>query len=334
MNSPDARRRHPLEKELENVFHEHDRLFDDLQADQRQRGQPLLDSIDQWEKDAIRKIQKTAQTARVDAQRALDDTNRAMQRSLTETISKELRDTLQPAVTYTEVDIDRWMRNLADLRRQLDNMASSVEFAHPRVLRLIQVKQSGSGSQSSSHRDFLFETIHGRPVLDNLHARIRAQHSATLISRNEYSTGSHYFRFLVERTTSELFFGVVSTTHIDALKHNRQLATSIHGWWNIDRRVAAGRKEASVSTLRINNGDEVILVLNCDAREVFLEYPSMTKLNPIRMIGDVRECSPPWKILIEIGKQGGCSLRLIDSGVVAHGLARPERSSHCYCSRD
>ena len=227
MNSPEGRRRHQLEKELENVFHEHDRLFDDLQADQRQRGQPLLDSIDQWEKDALRKIQKVAQKARVDAQRALDDTNRAMQCSLTENISKELRATLQPAATYTEVHIDRWMKNLADIRRQLDTIASSVEFTHPRVLRLIQVKQPVRRSPSSSHADVHFEAIHGSPVLDDAHARIRTLQSATIISRNEYSTGSHYFRFLVEQSTNELFFGVISNGHIDALKHNRQLASSI-----------------------------------------------------------------------------------------------------------
>ena len=55
------------------------------------------------------------------------------------------------------------------------------------------------------------------------------------------------------------------------------------------------------------------------------KYPSMTKLNSLKLIDDVRECSAPWRLLIEIGKPGKCLLRLLDSGITAHGTNHSER---------
>ncbi|CAF3965824.1 unnamed protein product, partial [Adineta steineri] len=108
------------------------------------------------------------------------------------------------------------------------------------------------------------------------------------------------------------------------LIQNKHPIESIHGWWNIDRRVITGRKDAHLSALNIYNGDEIVLILNCDAREIFLEYPSMTKLNSIRLVDDVRLCSPPWKVLVEIGKPGRCLLKLIDWGLRAQEANRTE----------
>jgi hypothetical protein len=69
-----------------------------------------------------------------------------------------------------------------------------------------------------------------------------------------------------------------------------------------------------------------------DAGEIFLEYPSMTKLNSIKISSDILGRTLPWKLLIEIGKPGKCLLKLLDWGKLAHGTNHPERQLHCFCS--
>jgi hypothetical protein len=338
MSSWDAERTRKLNEQFNTVYREHDRLHQDLSSDQRQRYQSLFNTIDKWEEDAIKKIEKTAGTARNDLQRLLDETNHQLQRSLNDTVTEELREALQKANNYTEFHIDRWMAYLSEIRKQLETISSTVDFSQHKVINLIKVKRNFPiktfGKINLDDREFQFEKIRGHPILYNTEHLISSARPAIILSRNNYATGTHYFRFRIENTTNELFFGIISAKDDQKLKKNIHPIQSIYGWWNIDRRVIGDRKEPYVSSLNILNGDEVILMLNCDAREIFLEYPSMSKLNSLQLSNDIRECPSPWKLLIEIGKPGKCLLRLLEWGVIAHGTNRPERRLHCFCSPD
>jgi len=338
MSSSDVERRRKLNDEFDNVYREHDRLQQDLHSDQNEQYQSLINSIDQWEKDAIKKIQKTAKTARNDVQRLLKDTNHQLQRALNDRVTEEIREALQQKNNFNEFHIDKWLSNLSGIRRQLETTSSIVDFSHDKVIDLIKVKRKfplkPSEQNYLDYQQFYFELIRGHPIFYNTEHLISSTRPATILSQNKYFTGTHYFRFRIEKATDELFFGIMSDKDHQKLKENISPIQSIHGWWNIDRRVVGGRKEPYVSALNIYNGDEVILIINCDARQIFLEYPSMTKLNSLQLIDDIRECSPPWKLLIEIGKPGGCLLRLLDWGKTAHGTNHPERRLHCFCSSD
>ena len=336
MNSGDQERRRKLNDEFDNVFREHERLRQDLNSDHSQQYQAVLNSIDKWEQDAIKKIQKTATTARKDAQQLLKDTSHQLQRALDDTVTEDLREALQKKDNFSEFHIDRWLAYLSEIRKQLETMASVVDFPHKKCIPLIKVKRKNSSSkfgQAIAHYyQFNFEKIRGHPIFYSTEHLITTGRPAVILSQNNYSKGSHYFRFRVEQTTDELFFGVISGHHDQRLKQNTHPIQSIHGWWNIDRRVIGGKKEPYISALNIYNGDEVILTLNCDARQIFLEYPSMSKINSLQFIDDILECSAPWRLLIEIGKPGKCMLRLLDWGKTAHGTNPSQRRLHCYCS--
>jgi hypothetical protein len=338
MSTSDGGRRHKLSDEFDNVFREHDRLQQDLNADQSEQYQSLVNSIDKWEQDAIKKIQKTAKNARNDAQRLLKNATHQLQHVLNDTVTEPLREVLQKKNNFTEFHIDRWLVNLSEIRRQMETVSSVVEFSHHKVINLIKVKQKFPLKTCDriyfDHQQFNFEKIRGHPIFYNTEHLISSARPTTILSQNKYSTGTHYFRFRVEQTTDELFFGIISEKDRQKLKDNTPTIPSIHGWWNIDRRVIGGRKEPYVSALTIYNGDEIILTINCDARQIFLEYPSMSKLNSIQLIDDIRECSPPWKLLIEIGKPGRCLLKLLEWGKIAHGTNHPERRLHCFCLSD
>ena len=337
MNTPGGERRRGLSNELDNIYREHDRLQNDLNADQSEHYQALVNSIDKWEQDAIRKIQKTAKNARNDAQRLLKKAANRLQYVLNDTVTEPLRESLEKN-SYTEVHIDRWLAYLSEIRRQMETVSSAVEFSNHKTINLIKVTQKlplkGFNQTYLNHQQFNFEKIRGNPLFYNTEHMINSTHPAVILSQNKYATGTHYFRFRVQKSTGELFFGFISEKDRQKLKDNTSTIPSIHGWWNIDRRVIGGRKEPYLSALNIYNGDEIVLTINCATRQIFLEYPSMTKLNSIQMIDDVRECSPPWKLLIEIGKPGRCSLKLLEWGKIAHGTSYPDQRLHCFCSTD
>lgn len=338
MSTLDGERRQKLNDEFDNVFREHDRLQRDLNSDQIEQYQALIHSIDQWEQDAIRKIEKTARKARQDAQRLMKQATHQLQHVLNDTVTESLREVLEKKENLKEFQIDRWLASLSELRRQLDTLSSVVDFSQEKVIKLIKVKQSFPLKTCDrlylDYQQFNFEKIRGHPTFNHTEHLISSSRPATILSQKKYSKGTHYFRFRVEQSTDELFFGIISEHHRQNLLQNTQLIPSIHGWWNIDRRVIAGRKDAHVSALNIYNGDEIILMLNCDAKQIFLEYPSMTKLNSIQLTNDIRECPPPWRLLIEIGKPGRCLLHLLDWGITAHGTNHPERRSRCFCTPD
>ncbi|CAF1060651.1 unnamed protein product [Adineta steineri] len=323
MSSWDIERQRKLNNEFDNIFREHERLQQDLNSDQTQHYESLLNSINKWEDDAIKKIQKTAKTARNDIEKLLKNTNQQLQRFVNNTITEELREALREKNKITEFNIDKWLVQLSQARKELENLSSTIEFSYNKSIKLIKVNQTHP-TTNLDYRTFYFEKIRGRPILYNTEHVISSVRPTIVLSEKKYSTGTHYFRFRIEKNTDELFFGVISDKDHQNLIQNKHPIESIHGWWNIDRRVIAGRKDAHLSALNIYNGDEIVLILNCDAREIFLEYPSMTKLNSIRLVDDVRLCSPPWKVLVEIGKPGRCLLKLIDWGLRAQEANRTE----------
>ncbi|UJR32221.1 hypothetical protein I4U23_019686 [Adineta vaga] len=321
MTSYDIERQEKLKKEFDNVYQEHNRLQQDLNSDLSPKYQPLLNSIDKWEEDAIRKIQKTAENARHDVRKFLKEANQQLEYILNNTVTEKLRETIQQENKLNEINIDQWLVYLSEIRKQCENISSSIEFSYKNAIQLIKIRRSFPLKTFQAinvhHKQFNFVNIRGRPIIHQHEHVISSIRPSTIVSQNKYTTGTHYFRFRIERNTKELFFGIISEKDDEKLKQNRHPIESIHGWWNIDRRVIAGRKDEFVSTLDIYNGDEVVLILNCNAREIFLEYPSMNKLNAIKMIDDIRVCSPPWKLLIEIGKPGKCLLSLIEWGLTA-----------------
>ncbi|CAF1073202.1 unnamed protein product [Adineta ricciae] len=329
MNSWDAERQRKLDSEFDNVYREHERLEQDLASNQYPNYQPLIDSIDKWEQDAIKRIQKTAKKARDDVQRVLKKTKQQLQHALYDTVTEELRDTLDKKNKLTEFCIDQWLVKLSELRKQYENLSSSVQFSYKNAIQLIRIDEASFAGNKFPARPYRFKKIRGRVTFFHAECLISFDSPSVILSQDKYSTGTHYFHFRVEKSAKELFFGFVSTIDYENLQKNLQPIESMYGWWNIDRRVLGGRKEPYVSALNIYGGDEIILMINCRAGEIFLEYPSMTKLNSIKVPDTFRSHS--WQVMIETGQPGKCLLRILDWGLVAHGKKYPGKHLHCFC---
>ena len=329
MSSVEGDRRRKLNEEFENIFREHERLQQDLNVDQNEPHQSLIKAIDQWEEEAIGKIRKTATHARNDVDKLIKEATEQLQLTLIDTVTEPLRQALEEKNKFTEYHIDRWLGSLSEIRRQLQTMSHEVEFIYKNKIKLIKAKRRYPPRTYDqfllNYQPFNFEIIHGHLGYSHSEHLISSDRPVTFLSETRYAKGMHYFRFRVQHATDELFFGIISEFERQKLVQSTPTISSIHGWWNVDRRVIRGRKDPHVSALSIHDGDEVIVILNCDAQQILLEYPSMTKINTIQAIDTKRDCPLPWKLLVEIGRPGKCLLQLLDWGLNAHETNPPER---------
>ncbi|CAF4733406.1 unnamed protein product [Rotaria sp. Silwood1] len=132
--------REELSVQMDQVGQEHDLLQRDLISEKSIH--PLVTLINKWEKTSIENIRVAAQDARDDLQKYLDRTNIQVKTTLL-SINKELQ-VSRESDDYTELDLIRWMQQLAELREMLEK-PSTIDFidddrTQPLIHR-IQMKQ-------------------------------------------------------------------------------------------------------------------------------------------------------------------------------------------------
>ena len=331
MSAWDVQHRESLNKEFDQIFREHERLRNDLNGSENNHHdyQDLRRSIDEWEEKTVKKIRRRAKQARDDLQILFDLNRHYVRRTLEQNVSGELRETLaEKHPEFREADIDRWLAQLAELRKRFEQFSSNIDVNEGKSsidVRPIHPLPSVDVPQMR------FTTIRGRVQIDaNRHLLSTSRRSA-VISQASFSRGTHFFRFRVERSQADLFFGVIGVEDEEKFRRGDRPCLSVHGWWNIDRRVFADQPDSHVSALKIYTNDEVILTLNCQAKQITLEYPSMNKLNRIEM--NDRKTSA-WKMLVQFDPTASTSVRLLECGRQAHGNHREDQAVHCYCSAE
>lgn len=329
MSAWDVQRREQLNQEFEQIFREHERLKTDLNSSENEHRdyQNLRQSIDEWEEKSSKKLRQTARQAREDLEILFNQNRHFLRRRLEQTVTDELRENLtEKHRELNEKDLDRWLSQIAEIRTKFERFSSNIDFDDRKSLKIRSIRPIPSFDVPQLE----FSTIRGRVQFDSEHRLFTASRPSAVISRSTFSSGSHFFRFRVERSQSNIFFGVIAVEDEENFRQSSRPCRSVFGWWNVDRRVLADRADSHVSALNIYTNDEIILTLNCQAKQITLEYPSMNKLNRI----EIDSTTKKWKILIEFGQKNLTMIRLIDSGRQAHGNHRHDQSVHCYCSAE
>lgn len=109
--------RQELDKRMDEVVREHSLIRTAFKP--QWTMDHLLTRIDEWESISIKKIQDTAQQARTDLEACFDCTKNRLIDSLGN-MAMELRSN-QESTIYTEKELDRWMRQLIELRKTVEN---------------------------------------------------------------------------------------------------------------------------------------------------------------------------------------------------------------------
>ncbi len=109
--------RQELSEQLNSIGQEYDVLKRDIST--RGIERTLLTQIDSWEKEAIEAIQDIAKTIRTDAKRVTEKTMNQLLNLMNELWNELSSSRLNDE--YTEDDLDRWMKQLKEFRKQVEN---------------------------------------------------------------------------------------------------------------------------------------------------------------------------------------------------------------------
>lgn len=315
MSLLDVERRKNLNKQLDEVFHEFERLENDLSSSSMENYRTTLEQIDRWENQRKEEIKLSAVKARRDLEKIFQRRKSSLKDSLRQTVAEPLRMAIDDRDQFNERDIDIWFANLSALRRELENFSSSIDVREKKISFEIRDKFAAKNLASKLDKDKIdFLGVTGEVRIDPFAKTIDVNGPSLIISKESFSSGSHFFRFRISRSSSNLFFGVVSSVDLHRLSPKSEPISSIHGWWNADRSVIADKKQPYFSSFRYFNQDEIIFILNCNARQLYLDLVSMRRIKRLQMIDDLQLCSSPWHILIQIGRNQHSSIKLIDHG--------------------
>jgi hypothetical protein len=108
--------RQELAQQMDNIGQQRNVLKRDI--DEQSINKTLLAQIDQWENKSIEKIRSNANKARADLKR-LTEESKIRLNGLMNKLSNELRSNREND-EYTENDLDRWVNQLEELRKDLE----------------------------------------------------------------------------------------------------------------------------------------------------------------------------------------------------------------------
>jgi hypothetical protein len=312
-----------LSQQMDDLSKKQECLQQDLNRDNFEY--PLLTSIYAWERKSTRKIQEIAEKARDDLQKWVEKTKNEIKISLNQ-ITEQVR-SVEKSNHYTELDFQKWTKQLEDLRNLL---------AKPSTISIVEDEKLSSfirtikviDKQSASHSSIALEknASLSRKSIDSVqehfvkmygpckfseedhvvtHSSYRAGLSQ-ISGNNQYSSGRHSIDFLIEnKGIKNMFVGIISSSHKII---SPTFDYSVHGWWNLDHTIVNGESKGGDSNEIIQTGDKITLIVDCDNHELQLEHHRSKRL--VQLPIKLEVCPFPWKILVRL-LTAGDSIRIL-----------------------
>jgi hypothetical protein len=319
---------------MDNLGQEYDVFQRDLNKEMEPH--PLVSRIDEWERESMNKIKQVAEQARIDLRKLIDQNRKDLKTSMKQ-LTNELQSS-RDSEDYTEHDLKRWLHRLKELRNELEKpLALNVidDDDKQSVIRLIKVNEQLDSCSSNqlivksdqncqvlpkliSRISEKFERIDKKSVLseNGLVATCVASHlerDSTIRGVHYYWSDIHHIRFRIEQKNCKcMFFGI--TTKDQANSQLTFAAPSANGWWELDCYTKDGRLNKRLSTITIQTGDEITLVLDCDHSQIHFKHHRTQQT--ARMSIDLQKCPFPWQILITLNAVGDC-VRILDNNDVS-----------------
>lgn len=103
--------------DLDGLIHEHNQLLEDLIRKTDASQHPCSNRIDQWEKEAIKKIKQAAKTAKLNLDKHLNEVRKPIEKALIEL--GQTWQTNRDTEDFSEIEIGEWSKELTSLKKQL-----------------------------------------------------------------------------------------------------------------------------------------------------------------------------------------------------------------------
>jgi archaellum component FlaC len=274
--------RHVLEKEMNEIVNNHDRLQQHItQKKPEKYYQTLLEQIDQWEQQSIDKIHQTASEVRqelITISRGYHDNIEEKLTQLTRQLDKATHDQ-----DYFENDLKQWTDVLQKLQHdfieQQDIKIYQVNNLTPFISKISLTDKKNDGI---SYRKY--ETDDNQP-----------KHRAKLGLEGEYSSDDHIIRFILQQyhPNSQVLIGVISkSTSNDADPYNNP---TFYGWACDNLVYLHGDPYSNYHNYRsdIKKNDIFQLFLDCDRQIIRLTNERTSLTYELKI--DIKKCPFPWQ---------------------------------------
>ena len=320
--------RQELSNQLNGIIQEHDLLQEELERSSSESV--LFGHINQWEKESIKKIQATAEAARVDLQQILSRSKRELSKACSD-ITVNLRSSRE-AEDFSEKDLHRWLKQLDELKSEMASPSSIHLMEEERSgIRLITIQEITDGRKSpvslvktdiyqSSSMNFNTQERFNKtigPVLlheGGLLATLNKHYTyGYILGQHHYSSGRQTVRFRIEQThvPYNIFFGCISSQLTD--KKIRCNSESVAGWFGCDKVYRHGSLNinAEIHGYRSNEivkNDVLHLTFDSQQRHLELFHERTSKRHTLRV--DVHKTPFPWQLLVILCREND-SVRIL-----------------------
>lgn len=304
-----ADHREELLQQIDVLGQQHDLLKRDAIEDTRIKT--ILVQIDRWEQELIEKIQLSADKARTDLQRFTKKSRTSLNVSIDQ-LSNELR-LNQIADDYTEEDLNRWTKELQNLRKELEEplkMTLVEDKSSEFYLIRLQNGNECTANPSGGACPFLaekFSLVAGAAILSEDHRY------ATCTTTNELQTGAtvyasicgqrYYSRDIFNQRfrlhinfKSAVFLGIMPSSV--SMVNTSWTLPGVHGFWTDGNVVCEGRNASTYEKISTQLDDEVTLVLDCPSNRIIYIHERTQKRSEIQ-VKSVK-CPFPWKIVLTL----------------------------------
>ncbi|CAF1222741.1 unnamed protein product [Didymodactylos carnosus] len=312
-----AEHRQTLGKQMAKISSDYDHLQQSLNEYTKSRCHPLIQQIDQWEQNSIKKIQQSADDARQQVLNLLDlhiDEMGKTLESFTQQLAKARNND-----NFVEADLEAWKMKLKKLESDLVapetlRVEEDTDDFLPLITQIVISEVSND----------IFEQSFGNiQIKDN--GQVIEQGflppAGVIRTRNEYSVGCHQLRFKIENLSgsekdkSWVFFGIVSNGA--SMQSKPYKAPTAYGWAGRNSVYCNGVKYIGLDgyTSDMEKGDTVVLLVDCNDRTIHFINKRTNSRHQLRI--DVNTCPFPWRVNLCLYYASDC-VRILPSSLYIH----------------
>jgi len=256
--------------------------------------QPIIEEVDKWEQESVKKIQQKAAELRnelLQLRTAHIESLSTKFQSLAEQMKKG-----QEQQDFLEADLLRWEKRLDDLKSNLISPSAINIKQHDNIplVHFISV------SYISTEKNELFDRIFNDKVRieegGEVVVGVKVFMSYTEVrGKNSYEFGPHKIRLKVENSADQwTFLGINSKS--TPLQESSFSSKSAYGWCNNNYIYSNGSYEKNKTNLPIEmkKNDIINLIFDCDNCKISM-FNERTKMKH-ELIVDVNNCPFPWQL--------------------------------------
>jgi hypothetical protein len=274
--------KHLIDHRQQLVNQEHD-------LSQQEVEHSLFKKIDLWEKESIKKIQITAENARIEL------------RQMNEKSKERFLKAYHEMDNYSEHELHRWMEQLKQF--QLDEHKWSI----------IDIEDNTTTKNlSTAITQDRFSTVIGSVILDD--EGFLAKHTADdwnyeyVLGEQHYSKGRHTILFQIEQngTPYNIFFGCISSQAIQNRISIKSMLTV--GWFGYNQIYQHGIRhdnpQHGYNSNAFATNDILHLTFDCEKRQIELFHEDTNKKYKLRV--NITKAPFPWQLLMILTDKDDC----------------------------